>query len=242
MKIQFKTSEVVILLAASLMSFLANMPDSVLGNVVDKKVILAALTVLVIVAMFRYLQFLLLATITILAIGANLPAELASSLGISQLALLISLGALIAIALLNRAVKLLPVNTAAEDAEPDDTGGLTGREAMMYAISKGDQAAVLRLLVMNESVNFTENGTTPLHLAAEKGYPDIVRILISHGADFRIKNAEGKTALEVALAKKSFVKTQEILHTVSKPYFAEVDQSETRRADADIWQKQHDNK
>ena len=112
----------------------------------------------------------------------------------------------------------------------------------MRAIAKGDQATVLRLLAMNESVNFTENGTTPLHLAAEKGYPDIVRILISHGADFRIKNAEGKTALEVALDKKKFVKTQEILHTVSKPYFAEVDQSETRRADADIWQKQHDNK
>lgn len=242
MKIQFKTSEVVVLLAASLMSFLANMPDSLLGNVVDKKVILAALTVLVIVAMFRYLQFLLLATITILAIGANLPAELASSLGISQLALLVALGALIAIALLNRAVKLLPVNTEAQDAESHDSEIINRREAMMAAIAKGDQATVLRLLVMNESVNFTENGTTPLHLAAEKGYPDLVRILISHGADFRIKNEEGKTALEVALAKKKFVKTQEILHTVSKPYFAELDQSETRRADADLWQKQHDNK
>lgn len=245
MKIQFKTSEVVILLVASLMSFLANMPDAWLGNVVDKKVILAALTVLVIVAMFRYLQFLLLATITILAIGANLPAELATSLGISQLALLVALGALIAIALLNRAVKLLPTGTAAQDAEshelePHDTESFNGRAAMMAAIAKGDQATVLRLLVMNESVNFTANGTTPLHLAAEKGYPDIVRILISHGADFRIKNAEGMTALEVALAKKKFVKTQEILHTVSKPYFAEIDQSETRRTDSDIWQKQHD--
>ena len=240
MKIQFKTSEVLILLAASLMSFLANMPDAWLGNVVDKKVILAALTVLVIVAMFRYLQFLLLATITILAIGANLPAELALSLGISQLVLLVALGALIAIALLNRAVKLLPTGTAARDAESHDTDRINGHEAMMAAIAKGDQATVLRLLVLNESVNFTANGTTPLHLAAEKGYPDIVRILISHGADFRIKNAEGMTALEVALAKKKFVKTQEILHKVSKPYFAEIDQSETRRTDSDIWQKQHD--
>jgi len=239
-KIQFKTSEVVILLVASLMSFLANMPDAWLGNVVDKKVILAALTVLVIVAMFRYLQFLLLATITILAIGANLPAELAFSLGISQLVLLVVLGALIAIALLNRAVKLLPTDKTARDAESNDTASINGREAMMTAIAKGDQATVLRLLVMNESVNFTENGTTPLHLAAEKGYPDIVRLLISHGADFRMKNAEGMTALEVALAKKKFVKTQEILHTVSKPYFSGTEQSETRRSDSDIWQKQHD--
>ena len=247
MKIQFKTSEVVILLAASLMSFLANMPDAWLGNVVDKRVILAALTVLVIVAMFRYLQFLLLATITILAIGANLPAELALSLGISQLALLIALGALIAIALLNRVVRLLPMDKSAQvaesrDAEPHDAEIVNTREVMMSAIAKGDQATVLRLLAMNESVNFSENGTTPLHLAAEKGYPDIVRILISHGADFRIKNAEGMTALEVALAKKRFVKTQDILHTASKPYFAELEQSEMRNADADTWQKQQENK
>jgi ankyrin repeat protein len=216
------------------MSFLANLPDHILGNLVDRKALLAALTALVVVAMFRYLQMLLLLTISILAIGANLPSDLAAALGISQLALLVSLGALIAISLLNRVTKLLP--THKEDIAADI---IDSRQTMLTAISKGDQATVLRLLLMNESVNFTLNGTTPLHMAAEKGYPEIVRILISHGADFRIKNDEGKTPLEIALAKRKFVQTQEILHNVSKPYFATSGQAENRRADAEIWQKQH---
>lgn len=231
---QIKSSEVLILLAASAMSFLANLPDSMLGNVVDKRVLLASLTVLVIVAMFRYLQILLLATISILAIGANLPAELASALGISKMAMLISLGSLIAIALLNRVVKLLPTEKDASAAEVSDA-----RQAMLNAIAKGDRAALQRLLVMHADVNFSFEGTTPLHLAAEKGYPDIVRTLISYGADFRMKNAQGRTALEVAQAKKKFVQTEGILHRATTPGFAKLGQEENRRADADIWHKQH---
>lgn len=233
-KIQFKTSEVIILLVASAMSLLANLPDSVVGNIVDKKMLLAALTVLIVVAMFRYLQMFLLVMITILAIGANLPADLAAALGISQMALMVSLGALIAVALLNRAVKLLPVGS-----ETSFSGAGDAREAIMAAIAKGDQVTLHRMLTMNVNVNFSMNGTTPLHLAAEKGYPDIVRLLIKYGADFRKKNAEGKTALEIALAKKKFIQTTEILHNVSKPYFASATPGESRRADAEIWQNIH---
>jgi hypothetical protein len=216
------------------MSFLANLPDHMLGNLVDKRVLLAALTVLVIVAMFRYLQILLLATISILAIGANLPAELASALGISKLVLLISLGSLIAIALLNRVVKLLPTENATSSSEIADT-----RRVMLAAIAKGDQATLQRLLIMNADVNFSLDGTTPLHLAAGKGYPEIVRMLIGYGADFRVKNAEGKTALEVAQAKKKFMQTEEILHRAGTPGAAKFERGENRRVDADIWFKQH---
>ena len=232
MLIQFKTNEVLVLLAASIMSLLANLPDSILGGLVDKKMLLAALTSLVIVAMFRYLQMLLLLTISILAIGANLPAELAASLGISQLALIISLGFLIAISLLNRAVKLLPVEEETPATEIADR-----RETMLAAIAKGNQAALQRLLVMNENVNFTLNGTTPLHLAAEKGYPEIVRILISYGADYRKKNAAGKTPMEIAQEKKKFIQTEEILHNANRPMA--LNPAETRRADHELWRNQH---
>ncbi len=202
MNIQFKSSEVLILLAASVMSFLANLPDSILGNLVDRKILLVALTALVVVAMFRYLQMLLLLTISILAIGANLPAEIASSLGISQLALLVSLGVLVSITLLNRLVKWLPT-------EKDTPASviIDEREDLMAAIATGDQAHLQRLLLMNVSVNFTLNGTTPLHLAAEKGYPEIVRLLISKGADFRQKNADGKTPLDIALERTKLIQT-----------------------------------
>lgn len=233
MRIEFKTSEVLILLAAAVMSLLANLPDSYVSNIIDKRVLLAALAALVVVALFRYLQMFLLVLISILAIGVNLPQDLASALGISQMALMVSLGFLIAVALLNRMVKVLPVVS-----ETSYTGASDMREAIMAAIERGDQAALHQMLTMNAKINFIYNGTTPLHLAAEKGYPDIVRLLIKYGADFRKKNSAGKTALEIALAKKKFIKTTEILHDASKPYFAN-SRRESRRGDAEIWQKQH---
>lgn len=234
MKIQIKSSEVLILLAVSVMSLLANLPDSFVGNVIDRNILLAALTAVAVVAMFRYLQMMLLLTISILAIGANVPAELASELGISQLALIVSLGVLIGITLLNRAFKLLP-----EKKENKATEITEGRQLMLAAIAKGDRPTLHRLLVGNIGVNFMLNGTTPLHLAAEKGYPDIVRMLISYGADFRIRNAEGKTPLEIAQAKRKFVQTEEILYNAGNPYSAAPSQAEPRRADAEIWQKQY---
>jgi hypothetical protein len=233
-KIEFKTQEIFLLLAASVMSLLANLPDELRGNLVDRKYLLSALVALVVVALFRYLQIYLLMLISILAIGANLPSELAAKLGISQIAMLVSLGALIAMALLNRAVKLLPVDPNAAVKESIDS-----RQAMLEAIARGDHAAVHRLLVMNVNPNFFVNGTTPLHLAAEKGYPEIVQLLINYRADFRKKNAAGKTALEIALDKKKFVQTTEILHRVGNPYNGSAGQSETRRGDAEMWQRQH---
>ena len=222
MNIHFNTKEVAILLAASLMSFLVNLPDSLLGNLVDKRILLVALATLVVVAMFRYLRMLLLLTISSLAIGANLPAEMASKLGISQTALLVSLGVVIAITLLNRYMNWLPTD---KESPPPEIGDV--RQALLAAIEKGDKATVQRLLAMNANVNFTLYGTTPLHLAAEKGYPEIVRLLISYGADFQKENAEGKTPLDVALAKMKFIQTEEILINANNTYGAIYGRSES---------------
>jgi hypothetical protein len=219
---QFNTKEVVILLAASVMSFLANIPDSILGNLVDRKILLVALAAMIVVAMFRYLQMLLLLTISILAVGANLPAEMAAMLGISQLALLVSLAVLVAITLLNRYMNWLPTEKESLSPEAGDV-----RQAMLAAIAKGEKAVVQRLLAMNSNVNFTLNGTTPLHLAAEKGYPEIVQLLVAYGADFRKENAEGKTPLDVALSKMKFIQTEEILINANNAYGAIYKRAET---------------
>jgi len=216
---QIKSSEVSILMAAALMSFLANLPDDAVGKIIDKHALLGGLSALVVVAMFRYLQIMLLLIISILAIGANLPSGLAAALGISQLALLVSLGILIAMALLNRVTNLLPTveGTPAADS-PAECEEVDERQEIMAAIAKGNQAALQRFLDMNVCVNFSFYGATPLHLAAEKGYPAIVQQLIDHGADYSAKNADGMTALDIALAKKKFIKTTEILFSVDNSY------------------------
>ncbi|MBI5659597.1 MAG: ankyrin repeat domain-containing protein [Nitrosomonadales bacterium] len=180
---------------------------------------------------------LLIAAISILAIGANLPADLASALGISQLALIVSLGFLVAVSLLNYAFRLLPMGI--EEPEVPAPGADESRHAMFAALSKGDLATLHQLLAMNADVNFALGGTTPIHLATEKGDSEIVRTLIRHGANFRMKGADGRRPLEIALTKR-FVRTTEILFEANKPYFANPEQTVNWRMNAGVWRDAED--
>lgn len=244
MNIQFSFRDIAMLVLVSLMSFVANLPQNFMGDLIDRKLVLATLIGVVVIAMFRYLQVFLLLIICILAIGANLPDGMAAALGISKLALMISLGVLVAITLINRRVNLLPTGIEADG--PDVLQGQISespvysvRHALLNAISKGDIVTVKGLLAMNIGVNFVQEGTTPLHLAAEKGYVEIVQILIDHGANSRMHNASGKTPLEIALDKKKFIQTTEILFNASKPALAMSGQTENRRGDDADWRNQH---
>jgi ankyrin repeat protein len=46
-----------------------------------------------------------------------------------------------------------------------------------------------------------EDGNTALHLAAERGHLEIVKLLAEHGADHQVRNAQGQTATDVAASK-----------------------------------------
>ena len=93
----------------------------------------------------------------------------------------------------------------------------SARHRMLFAIARGDMVTIRALLDMNTGVNFSLNGTTPLHLATEKGYSNIVQLLINHGADLLAKNAEGKMPLDIALTVKKFARTTEILYDATMP-------------------------
>ncbi len=45
-------------------------------------------------------------------------------------------------------------------------------------------------------------GETPLMLASRLGYPDIVQLLLEHGADPNARNLENQTALDLAVANR----------------------------------------
>ena len=51
-------------------------------------------------------------------------------------------------------------------------------------------------------MRITENKNTPLILAAALGNLDIVKILMRHKADYRIRDKAGKTAFQYALLKR----------------------------------------
>ena len=218
MKIKVKSSEVVILVLVSLMSFIANLPDHVVGNLVDKKLLLLVLVTSTVIALFRYLRLMLFLAMVILALGANIPQDFAESMGFNPMIMLVALGFLLIVSLLNYAFKLLPTGVEETAAETSDT-----RFELLTAIYKGDHTKVHELLNTDANVNFFEQGFTPLHLAVERGYPDIVRMLINSGANIDAQNAEGKTPVEVALDKK-FIRSSEILFKASQFYAAKNDQ------------------
>lgn len=80
------------------------------------------------------------------------------------------------------------------------------------AVRAGDVAAVQRLLTAGVDVNAKDkSGNTALYLAAT-GRPDILLLLLAHGADVNARNGEdGYTALQVAAAFGEIVSINHLL-------------------------------
>jgi hypothetical protein len=224
MKVQAKLSDIIALATVILMSVTANLTERFMGDVVNKKILLIALTAAVVIALFRHLRFLLFLTIATLAIGANLPEGLASALGLSPLVMIIAMALIVVIGLLNYAFKLLP--TGIEKRRLDT---IESRKAVLAAVTKGDVVNLHRLLAMNVEINFVHDGTAPILIAAENGYADIMQILVHQGAKVRVQNAEGKMPMEIALTK-GFTRTAEIINHASE---ADLAQSKLARAASD---------
>jgi Ankyrin repeats (3 copies) len=226
MKLQFPAKDVSALSVVTLLAVLANLPRGYGSWLVNRDTLLLALGAVVVIALFHYLKAFLLMCITTLAVGANLPKELAESLGISQGAMLAALAAIIGITLLNRHFNFVPLAAGADD-ELDEEDTVTielpgPHERLIQAIEHGRITVIRQLIAADTNINFKLNGTTPLHVAAEKGYSAIVQILIEAGADLLAENFEGETPLDVALTLKKHAKTTDILYKATIPLLAPV--------------------
>ncbi len=205
MQIHIKNSELIILLVVSLMALTANLPDGAIGHMVDRNLLLITLVVTVVIALFRYLRLMLFITVSVLAIGANLPDQLASQLGISQLAMIVASGVLVFIALLYKLYHLHALKNNLDYQENTicyrhDT--IDSRNDVITAILNGDVPALHQLLISDVEINFSQNGHVPIYLAIEKGYADIVLLLLFYGAKIRVRNKAGQTPIEFALLHK----------------------------------------
>src|SRR5487761_2554344 len=218
MQIQIKNSEIVILLVVSLMSFTANLPDGAIGHLVDRNLLLITLAVTVFIALFRYLKLMLFITVSLLAIGANLPDQLAVQLGISRLAMIVASGVLVVIALLYKSYQARALNRNAdyrEDAVCYRHDTVDSRNDVITAILKGDVAALHQLLIADVEINFSQDGRVPIYLAIEKGYADIVLLLLFYGAKPRVRNKAGQTPIEFALLHNK-PRIAKIIHYASR--------------------------
>ena len=223
MQFNIKSSELWLLIIVSLMALGANLPAEMIGNLVDRNLLLIALTVTVFVSLFRYLKLMLFLTVSVLAIGANLPDQLASQLGISRTAMIVASGLLVAMSLMYKLYyQRKQEGETSEEHEFESTmevpvagshlrDTIDSRFSVLSAISTGDFAALHQLLISDVEVNFSQEGHIPLFLAIEKGNVDLVLLLLIHGAKLRIKNHHGLTPTEFAL-KLRFARIAKILH------------------------------
>ncbi|MDD5058312.1 MAG: ankyrin repeat domain-containing protein [Sideroxydans sp.] len=198
--------EIAALLIIVLLSIAANLPEYMVEKLIDRDIVLGVLGASVVIALFHHLRFLLFITMVALIAGANMPGGLAAALGIDPAVLVAVLVLVVAISLLNYVFLLMP--TGDKQSKMDT---IFSRKAVLSAVIEGNHHKLARLMEINAEINFNHEGAVPLLIAAEKGNPDIVHTLVKHGADFWVRNEEGKTPMEVALAK-GFARVAEILH------------------------------
>ena len=97
------------------------------------------------------------------------------------------------------AIASAPSLARAAPRAADDLG-----EQLLAATRKGDLVSVKRLLDQGANINTrTRYDSTPLFFACDRGYVEIVRLLIERGADLNLHdNFYNATALGMAMSKK----------------------------------------
>jgi class 3 adenylate cyclase len=101
-----------------------------------------------------------------------------------------------------------------DDAVNSKLDTINSRNDVINAILTGSVPSLHQLLISDVEVNFSQNGTIPLFLAIEKGYADIVLLLLSHGAKLRVKNKDGISPFEFSLLRED-KRITEIIHYAS---------------------------
>lgn len=207
MKLEMNLKDMAMLGIVVLLSVTANLPDSLIGQYVNRDILLTALAAVVIIALFRYLRWMLFLMVAVLAIGANIPEQMASVLNIDPVIMVVTLVVLVLISILNHLFKLLP----ADKKESRRIDNSQSRHAVLEAIKSGSTSKLQHLLNMHVEINFLQDGTSPAHLVAEQGNNEMMQVLLNHEVNLNVVNRDGLTPLEVAMAF-GFKQTVELLN------------------------------
>jgi ankyrin repeat protein len=81
------------------------------------------------------------------------------------------------------------------------------------------QQDVEDLLTSNEAVNIPDpvNGNCPIHIAAQNGHNDLVKLLINKKADLNTKNSKGNTAMHMAVGYDYYIAAKYLLDAGADP-------------------------
>jgi hypothetical protein len=197
MQISKRTREIVLLVLVAAVAGLANLPEDLLQSAgIDRDFLLGSLALTVFIALFLYLKFQFFFLVVLLALAANMPAEVSESLGISTLPLVIAMATMVGFSLINYVVDLLPTGLEKKPKEQS----AEGVKVLFYAIEKGNLSYAQKILSQNVDPNMVAaNGYTPLMYAAARGDAKMVELLLRNGANVNMVSKDGDTAIELAL-------------------------------------------
>ena len=192
-----RVREVALVLLVALTATLANLPEDILERFdINRDLLLGTLALTVFIALFLYLKFQFFFLVVLLAVAANMPGEVADSLGISTTPLIIAMATMVGFSLINYIVDLLPTGLEKRPREQS----AEGIKVLFYAIEKGNLVYAQKILAQNIDPNLvSENGYTPLMYASARGDTKMVDLLLRNGADVNVVSKDGDTAIELAL-------------------------------------------
>jgi uncharacterized protein len=201
---QFQTSRVrewILVILVLVTALIANLPEASLAEYsINRNYVLGFLALVVFLALFLYLKFQFFFMVVLLALGANMPVQVAESLGISRWPLVIALALMVGVSLINYVVAMLPTGLEPKPKEKS----AEGIKALFYAIEKGNLVYAQKIMGMNFDPNMiAENGYSPLMYAAMRGDARMVELLLRNGADVNMMSDHGDTAIELALKSGS---------------------------------------
>ena len=87
----------------------------------------------------------------------------------------------------------------ARGADPNAVEGINDWTPLLHAVHKDQLGSVEALLDGHADPNRAVRGITPLMMAAGYGYTPIVRLLLARGADPRLRDLDGWTAVDYAV-------------------------------------------
>jgi hypothetical protein len=192
-----RVREISLVVLVALTATLANLPEDLLERFdVNRDLLLGTLALTVFIALFLYLKFQFFFLVVLLAVAANMPGEVAESLGISTTPLIIAMATMVGFSLINYVVDLLPSGLEKKPKEQS----AEGIKVLFYAIEKGNLVYAQKVLSQNIDPNLVaENGYTPLMYAAARGDTKMVDLLLRNGANVNLVSTSGDTAIELAL-------------------------------------------
>jgi ankyrin repeat protein len=192
-----RVREISLVVLVALTATLANLPEDLLERFdVNRDLLLGTLALTVFIALFLYLKFQFFFLVVLLAVAANMPGEVAESLGISTTPLIIAMATMVGFSLINYVVDLLPTGLEKKPKEQS----AEGIKVLFYAIEKGNLVYAQKVLSQNFDPNLVaENGYTPLMYAAARGDTKMVDLLLRNGANVNLVSQSGDTAIELAL-------------------------------------------